>query len=171
MADAFLAAGFTTTRSAPMAVGEHAPASRASSLAGRRREEPVYDVAHLGRVELLTPDLPASVGFFVDVLGMEEVERAGDSVFLRAWGDYERASLQLTAADRPGVGTIAWRATSDAALERRVAAVEASGRGEGWSTGAPATAAPIGSAIPTGTACRSTTRASTTSPPATRSRR
>ena len=37
--------------------------------------EPVYDVAHLGRVELLTPDLPASVAFFVDVLGMDEVER------------------------------------------------------------------------------------------------
>ena len=39
--------------------------------------EPVYDLAHLGRVELLTPDLPASVGFFVDVLGMDEVERCG----------------------------------------------------------------------------------------------
>jgi catechol 2,3-dioxygenase len=98
--------------------------------------EPVYDVAHLGRVELLTPDLPASLDFFVDVLGMDVVERAGDTVYLRAWGDYEHASLQLTAADGPGVGTIAWRASSDAALERRVAAVEASGRGEGWVSGA-----------------------------------
>ena len=133
--------------------------------------EPVYDVAHLGRVELLTPDLPASVGFFVDVLGMEEVERVGDSVFLRAWGDYERASLQLTAADRPGVGTIAWRATSDAALERRVAAVEASGRGEGGRRVPRGTAAPTASEIPTGTACRSTSRAATTSPSATRCRR
>jgi catechol 2,3-dioxygenase len=97
--------------------------------------EPVYDVAHLGRVELLTPELEASVAFFVDLLGMEEVERMGDSVFLRAWGDYERSSLQLTAAERPGVGTTSWRATSDAALERRVAAIEASGRGEGWADG------------------------------------
>ena len=98
--------------------------------------EPVYDVAHLGRVELLTPDLPASVGFFTDVLGMEEVGRVGESVYLRSWGDYERASLQLTSADHPGVGTIAWRTTSDAALERRVATVEASGRGDGWAEGA-----------------------------------
>ena len=97
--------------------------------------EPVYDVAHLGRVELLTPDLEASLGFFVDVLGMSEVERTGGSVFVRAWGDYERASLQLTAAERPGVGTISWRTTSDAALERRAAAVDASGRGEGWAEG------------------------------------
>lgn len=97
--------------------------------------EPVYDVAHLGRVELLTPDVDASLGFFVDVLGMSEVERAGGSVWLRAWGEYERSSLQLTAADAPGVGTIWWRATSEAALERRVAAIEASGRGEGWVDG------------------------------------
>jgi catechol 2,3-dioxygenase len=97
--------------------------------------EPVYDVAHLGRVELLTPDLDASLRFFIAVLGMDEVERSGDSVFLRAWGDYERTSLRLTEAERPGLGTIAWRTTSEAALARRVAAVEATGRGLGWEDG------------------------------------
>ena len=130
--------------------------------------EPVHDVAHLGRVELLTPDLTASLGFFVDVLGMDEVERLGDSVYLRAWGDYERATLQLTAADRPGVGTIAWRATSDVALERRV------GRPRGLrprrgvvDRRRRARSAPTGSPIPTGTRCPCTTRACTSSRPAT----
>jgi catechol 2,3-dioxygenase len=89
--------------------------------------EPVYDVSHLGRVELLTPDLRASLDFFVEVLGMDVAEREDDTVYLRAWGDYERASLQLTAADQPGVGTIAWRTSSDAALERRATAIETSG--------------------------------------------
>jgi catechol 2,3 dioxygenase len=97
--------------------------------------EPVYDVAHLGRVELLTPDLDASVEFFVEIFGLDEVARDGDSVYLRAWGDYERSSLQLTRAGEPGLGTSAWRATSDAALERRVAAIEATGRGLGWVDG------------------------------------
>jgi catechol 2,3-dioxygenase len=101
-----------------------------------RLAEPVYDVAHLGRVELFTPDFDASLRFFVDVLGLDEVERDGDSVYLRAWGDYERASLTLTASDHSGVGAISWRATSDAALERRVAAVEVTGRGAGWYDGA-----------------------------------
>jgi catechol 2,3-dioxygenase len=97
--------------------------------------EPVYDVAHLGRVELLTPDLEASRAFFVDVLGLDEVDSVGDSVFLRAWGDYERATLRLTSSDRPGLGTSSWRATSEAALGRRVAAIEATGRGLGWEDG------------------------------------
>jgi catechol 2,3-dioxygenase len=97
--------------------------------------EPVYDVAHLGRVELLTPDLDASVDFFVSILGMDEVAREDGSVYLRAWGDYERSSLHLTPSERPGVGISAWRATSDEALQRRVAAIEASGRGLGWVEG------------------------------------
>ena len=102
---------------------------------------------------------------------MEEVERGGDSGVPARVG---RLRARLAPADRrgqPGVGTIAWRTTSDAALERRVAAVEASGRGEGWSPVRPGTAAPSGSRDPTGTACRSTTRAPFTSPSATRSRR
>jgi catechol 2,3-dioxygenase len=66
---------------------------------------------------------------------MDEVERSGESVFLRAWGDYERASLRLTSARWPGLGQAAWRATSEAALARRVAAVEATGRGLGWEDG------------------------------------
>jgi catechol 2,3 dioxygenase len=97
--------------------------------------EPVYDVAHLGRVELLTPDLDASVDFFVRIFGMDEVARVDGSVYLRAWGDYERASLQLTPSEHTGVGISAWRASSAAALERRVAALEASGRGLGWVDG------------------------------------
>jgi catechol 2,3-dioxygenase len=97
--------------------------------------EPVYDIAHLGRVELLTPDLEASAEFFVELLGMDVVARVGGSLYLRAYGDYERATLQLTPAERAGVGTIAWRATSRAALERRVAALEHSTLGDGWSDG------------------------------------
>jgi len=100
-----------------------------------RGGEPVRDVAHLGHVELLTPAFDESLWFFTEVLGMEEVGRRGESAYLRAFGDYELSTLKLTAADRAGPGHIAWRATSRAALERRVAALEESGRGEGWVEG------------------------------------
>ena len=61
-------------------------------------EEPVYDVAHLAHVELLTPTLEESSRFFVEIMGMVESGREGDSVYLRGWDDYEHHSLQLTAA-------------------------------------------------------------------------
>jgi len=42
--------------------------------------EPVLDIAHLGHVELLTPKPEESLNFFVNVLGMTESGRKGDSV-------------------------------------------------------------------------------------------
>ena len=59
-------------------------------------DEPIMDVAHLGHVGILTPKPDESLRFFVDVLGMTESGRQGDSVFLRGWDDYERYSLKLT---------------------------------------------------------------------------
>jgi len=96
-------------------------------------DEPIYDIAHLAHVELLTPKPEESLRFFVDVMGMTESGRKGDSVYLRGWDDYEHHSLQLTASATSGMGHCAFRTTSPQALQRRVAALEKSGRGAGWS--------------------------------------
>lgn len=98
-------------------------------------DEPIMDVAHLGHVELLTPKPEDSLRFFVDVLGMTESGRQGDSVYLRGWDDYERHCLKLTAARTGGMGHMAFRARSPQALARRVAALERSGLGIGWTEG------------------------------------
>jgi catechol 2,3-dioxygenase len=94
--------------------------------------EPIFDLAHLAHVELLTPKLEESARFFSDVMGMTESDRAGDSVYLRGWDDYEHHSLQLTASRRPGLGHYAFRASSPQALQRRVTALEKAGYGQGW---------------------------------------
>ena len=97
--------------------------------------EPIHDVAHIGHVELLTPEPERSLEFFVDVLGMAVEAQDGDSVYLRGWGTYQRYDLKLTASKRSGLGHMALRAWSPEALERRVAAIEAAGLGLGWSDG------------------------------------
>lgn len=96
------------------------------------QSEPIHDIAHLGHIELLTPKLEETTRFFVDVMGMYESGREGNSVFLRGWDDYEHHSLQLTASEKPGLGHCAFRATSSQALQRRVEAIEKSGLGKGW---------------------------------------
>jgi catechol 2,3-dioxygenase-like lactoylglutathione lyase family enzyme len=58
-------------------------------------DEPIMDVAHLGHLELLTPKPEESLRFFVEVMGMTESGRRGESVYLRGWDDYERYSLKL----------------------------------------------------------------------------
>ena len=99
------------------------------------QNEPIHDIAHLAHLELLSPKLEETRSFFVDVMGMYESGRQGDSVFLRGWDDYEHHSLQLTASEKPGLGHYAFRAMSPQALQRRVEAIEKSGLGKGWKNG------------------------------------
>jgi len=97
--------------------------------------EHLHEVAHIAHAELLTPRPEESLRFFVEVLGMEEEARDGGSVYLRGWGDYLRYSLKLTESAQAGIGHVALRTWSPEALERRVAAVEATGLGTGWTDG------------------------------------
>ena len=94
-----------------------------------------FDVAHLGHLEILTPKPEDSLHFFVNVMGMTESGREGDSVYLRGWDDYEFHTLKLTASKVAGLGHFAFRASSPEALERRVAIIEKAGYGKGWSKG------------------------------------
>lgn len=89
-------------------------------------------LSQLVHIELLTPVLAESVEFAVDVLGLDVVEEAGDSIHLRCWGDYYAHSLILTAADEPGIAHAAWRADGAEQLEEAVRKVEASGTHGTW---------------------------------------
>ena len=122
-----------------------------------------FDLAHLAHVELLTPKPEESLRFFVNVMGMTESGRRGDSVYLRGWDDYEHHTLKLTAAKVAGMGHFAFRATSPEALQRRVAIIEKAGSARAGPTAISATARPTRSPPPTATTWRSTTRPSGTS--------
>ena len=97
--------------------------------------EPIHDLAHISHAELLTPLPEQSLRFFVDLFGMEIESREGGSVYLRGWGEYQRYGLKLTESKLPGLGHMAIRAWSPEALQRRVAAIEATGLGMGWIDG------------------------------------
>jgi catechol 2,3-dioxygenase len=98
-------------------------------------QERVRDVAHLSAVELFTPDLEATVGFFVQLMSLEEVRREDGVVFLHCWDDYESFTLRVVARDRPGVGRTWLRTSSPQALQRRVSALEQAGTPGRWVDG------------------------------------
>src|SRR5258705_2539435 len=97
--------------------------------------EPIYDLAHLGQLELLTPKPDESEKFFVDVMGMTVSGRRGESVYLRGWDDYERYSLKLTASNTSGMEHMALPARSPQGLERRVATLKGCAFEIGWTGG------------------------------------
>jgi catechol 2,3-dioxygenase len=93
-------------------------------------------IAHLAHIDILTPKPQESLVFLRDVVGLEQSAAEGGSVYLRGWGEWSHHSLQLTEADRPGLGHIGWRAASPEALDRAVKNLEGAGAGEGWDDGA-----------------------------------
>jgi catechol 2,3-dioxygenase len=97
--------------------------------------EPCFDVAHLGHLELLSDKPQASLDFFVNVFGLTESGREGDSVYLRAYDDYEFHTLKLTASNTTGMRHVGYRCSSQQALLRRVAELEKLGAGIGWTDG------------------------------------
>ncbi|WP_027997401.1 VOC family protein [Sinorhizobium arboris] len=97
--------------------------------------EPIFDVAQLAHVELLTPDFDGTLYFFKDLMGMQETERHDRSAYLRGYEEQYHHSLKVTEAQHAGLGHVAWRTRSPQALERRVAAIEAAGLGRGWIDG------------------------------------
>jgi catechol 2,3-dioxygenase len=93
------------------------------------------DIAHVSAAELRTAVPDQTAEFLVAQLGLEEVARAGDSVYLHAWDDYEMFTVKVTGAPEPGIGKTWLRAASQAALERRIGAIEAAGLAGRWQEG------------------------------------
>jgi catechol 2,3-dioxygenase len=90
------------------------------------------DVAHLGHVELFTSAPDKSLAFFTGVIGLHETARAGDSVYLRAWGDYERHTLKLTAHTTSGLGHVGFRVRDNDTLQQFVSRLREQGAEGGW---------------------------------------
>jgi catechol 2,3-dioxygenase len=90
------------------------------------------DVAHVGHIELLTPRPDESLTFFTSIVGLHETGRSGASVYLRAWGDYERHTLKLTAHSTSGLGHLGLRVRDEPTLQRLVAHLEAQAVAGRW---------------------------------------
>lgn len=90
------------------------------------------ELSRLGHVALETPDLEESVWFFRDVLGLEEVERSDETVYLRSLRDWEHHTVSLTQADSGGIDHIAWRASEPDDLQAFADQFEADGVDIEW---------------------------------------
>jgi catechol 2,3 dioxygenase len=86
------------------------------------------DIAHVGPVELRTAVLEESADFFVRVMGLREVFRDDDSVYLHTWDDYQSWTLRLIRHHEAGVGRTYLRAASPQAVHRLAAATRSAGR-------------------------------------------
>ncbi|MBL1223615.1 VOC family protein [Enterococcus sp. BWR-S5] len=94
--------------------------------------EPLFEVAQLAMVNLYTPKLEESIKFF-EVMGMIVVHTDEEgSVYMRAYEDPYKYSMKLTPHHEAGLVKASWRATSQAAMDRRVEVLSNLPQGKGW---------------------------------------
>ncbi len=98
-------------------------------------ERAVPAVSQLAHVELFTPNPEGSLWFFTQLLGMSEVHRQGQTVYLRAYEDWYEWTLALTEAKEAGLAHAAWRSSSPEALEATAQRLAQAGYGLGWQEG------------------------------------
>ena len=92
-------------------------------------------LSHLSFVAITTPDVEKSVKFYEEQVGLTVVDRIGDDVYLRCWGDYYRYSVVVKPGAEPSLDTAAWRTTSPEALEEAAKRIEAKGVKGEWVEG------------------------------------
>lgn len=92
-------------------------------------------LSHLSYVEITSPDVEASVAFYVNQVGLTEVDRVDGSVYLRCWGDYYSYSVVVVPGAEPTLETMAWRTSSPEALGEAAKRIEAAGITGEWFDG------------------------------------
>ena len=71
-----------------------------------------------GYIQIRVTDLDAALTHYVDRVGLHEVSREADGrVYLRAWDEFDRHSVVLRPADRPGMDYAGFKVASDSDLD------------------------------------------------------
>lgn len=63
----------------------------------------------IGFTEVKVPDLELAAAYYTQVLGLREVEREDDRVFLKAWDEHDHHQVVLKYAPRYGLEQIGWK--------------------------------------------------------------
>ncbi|MFQ5576787.1 MAG: 3,4-dihydroxyphenylacetate 2,3-dioxygenase [Anaerolineae bacterium] len=77
-----------------------------------------FNITRVGHAEIRVTDLERARAFYVDALGMIEVDRAKDCLYLGGLEERDKYSLLLRRAKSGGVGHIAFRVAAPDDLER-----------------------------------------------------
>lgn len=89
-------------------------------------------LSHLSHVRIAAPDVAASVRFYEELVGVREIHRDEDAVYLRSWGDYYQYSLAIAEGPEAALVSMAWRTSSDEALDEAARRIEAAGIVGSW---------------------------------------
>lgn len=68
-----------------------------------------YRISRLGHVEVRSLDLDRDLDYYLNVIGLHQTGREGNTVYLKGWDERHAYSFSLTQAERPGLVRMAFR--------------------------------------------------------------
>jgi catechol 2,3-dioxygenase len=86
---------------------------------------PDFNITRCAHAEFRVTDLEAARAFYIDALGMLEIDRDSERLYLGGLEERDKYSLILRKADSPGVSHIAFRVASPDGLEKLASVYEA----------------------------------------------
>jgi len=84
-------------------------------------------ILRLQHVEVRTPDLELCTAYYTEVLGLIEVAREDDRVFLKCWDEWEHHSVVLRAAPTHGLDHMSFKVAEASDLDHYTERLEARG--------------------------------------------
>jgi catechol 2,3-dioxygenase len=84
-------------------------------------------IFRLSHVEVRVPDLELAAAYYTEVLGLLEVDREPERVYLKCWDEHDHHSVVLRFAPRYGLEHMSFKVERPDDLERFERAVEAAG--------------------------------------------
>ena len=82
-------------------------------------------ILRLSHVEVRVPDLELATAYYTEVVGLIEVARESERVYLKCWDEHDHHSVVLVYAPRYGLDHMGWKVEElddlPAAAARRIA--------------------------------------------------
>ena len=86
-----------------------------------------FNITRVAHAELRVTDFEKARRFYVEALGLIEVDATDDRIYLGGYEERDKYSLVLRKADSPGLGHIAFRVAEETDLEKIAAIYEDNG--------------------------------------------
>lgn len=85
------------------------------------------EILRLSHVEVRVPDIELALAYYVEVVGLLEVERDGDRAYLKAWDEHQHHSLVLVEAPTYGLESLGFKVSAGSDLDALATRIEAAG--------------------------------------------
>ncbi len=84
-------------------------------------------ILRLSHAEVRVPDVELALAYYVEVVGLIQVDRDADRVYLKAWDEHQHHSLILVSAPTYGLESVGFKVEHATDLDSLAARVEAAG--------------------------------------------